>query len=126
MEIIRKYKVSHYSYYLPKIEKVIGNHTNIETWVKDMGMSDILIWLQALGYLKQNSYQYFEQASKVITLLIRFFMVELDIEENYISLTNSQLDALVRRFDHILKTEYAYRNEIRKERTEYTLLKDVK
>jgi len=126
MEIIRKYKNSHYIYYLSKIEKEIGNNNSIETWVKGMGMSEILIWIQATEYVKTDNYRYFEQACKVITLLIRFFMIELDLEENVMSLTNTQIGSLIYRFEYILKTEYAYRNNIKDKRTEYTLLKDVK
>ena len=125
MEIVKKYKPTHYTTYLPKIEKIIGKHTNIGTWVKSMGMSEILIWTQILEYLKTNNYQYFEPTSKLITLLIKFFMLELDVDEDNIKLTNTQLYSLIDRFEHIIKCEYAYRNDTKDKRIEYTLLKDV-
>ena len=126
MEILKKYKPLHYEYYLSKIDKYLGNHDNVESWIKEMGEADLLVWLQILHHLKSNNMVYFEQSSKLLTLLIRLFMLELNAEIDKIELTNSQIKSLVNRFEHIVTWEYGYRCEIKKERIEYTLLKDVK
>ena len=68
---------------------------------------------------------YFEESCKLITVLIRLFILELDVDTDTIKLSNNQIISLINRFEHIIKWEYSYRNDIKDERIEYTLLKDV-
>ena len=50
--------------------------------------------------------------------------MELDVKN--VSLTNSEIIKLLKRFSKVIKFEYAYRNTLIKKRPKYyTLLKDI-
>ena len=66
-----------------------------------------------------------EESFVFITLVIRLFILELDIEENKIKLTNNEIVKLLLRFEHSIKTEYAYRTNVIDDRDKHTLLVDV-
>ena len=57
-------------------------------------------------------------------MIIKLFALELDVEN--VSLSNSEIIKLLKRFSKVIKFEYAYRNTLIKKRPKYyTLLKDI-
>jgi hypothetical protein len=52
-------------------------------------------------------------------------MLELDVEDNKIELTNREIEKIINRFEKCIKVEYAYRTNVIDERDRHTLLVDV-
>lgn len=124
MEFLKKYTPKHYKSYLSIIAKIIGDHTDIHKWVKSLGTNDILIWLKSIAHLENNSVGCFEECSIVISLVIKLFCMELDIEDA--KLSNKEITKFVQRFKTALRTELAYRKEVIDKTPIFTILKDVK
>lgn len=125
MDIIKKYKPEHYDSYQKKITKIVGEHRDINTWLRHLGLSDMMIWLKTLLNTKKDHPLYLEENFIFITLIIRLFVLELDIDENKIKLSNDEILKLIQRFEHSINTEYAYRTNVIDDRDKHTLLVDV-
>ena len=109
MEFITKYTPKHYKSYVSVADKIVDKHTDLHKWVKSLGTKDILIWLKSIAHLENNSLGFFEESSIVITLVIRLFCLELDIESA--QLTNKEITKLIQRVKYSLRTELAYLKE---------------
>lgn len=126
MESVKKYTPDHYEHYLDKVDELLEGHRNIDSWTRGLSDENILIWMSALRRVKINDPIYFQEIAIVLTLLIRLFVLELDISTIF-ELKNSEIQKLVNRFDYILKREFAFRKQIiSSNKKKYTLLKDIK
>jgi hypothetical protein len=123
IEFLKKYAPKHYNHYLPVIINKIGEQRDIHKFIKNLGSNDILIWLKAVSVLEKNSISHFEESTIVITLVIRLFILELDITDA--KLTNKEIIKLVKRFKKSLTTELAYRKDIITKTPKYSILKDT-
>lgn len=123
MKFIKKYDPKHYNYYLDKIMVFIGKHKDINSWIKSLSDAEVIIWSCNIKLLEDNCDEYYEEASQLITLVIKFFMIELDINDQNIELKNSKIKDLIKKFKHNLYREYSNRNNIHEyKEEEYTLL----
>lgn len=125
MEILKKYKPEHYSYYCDKVNNLINNNKEISYWVKKQNKTKLELWVKKIDLLKANSDEYFEDIIILITLAIRFFILELGLKENRIELKNSEIEKIINRFEYIVKSEFAFKQKIITKRKKYTLLKDT-
>ena len=123
MEFLKKYNPKHYKAYVSIISKIVGNHTELHSWIKSLGTSDILVWLKSLHYLIEDNARYFEECAILVTLAIRLFALELDIE--HIELKNKEIEKLLLRIKKALTTELAYRKEVIEKTPKYTIIKDM-
>ena len=87
MDILKKYKPSHYNYYLSSADKYISKHKNIGTWIRFMSLPDILVWIETLENAKKDNPVYFEENAKFVTVLIRLFILILNHKLNRIEKT---------------------------------------
>ena len=123
MEFLKKYDPKHYKIYLPIVNKVIGDHTDLHRWIKSLGTNDILIWLKSIALLEQESHAFFEECTILVTLVIRLFCLELDID--YVELKNAEITKFLERLKSSLKKELAYRKDVIDTTPTFTLLKDI-
>ena len=123
MEFITKYTPKHYKSYVSVADKIVDKHTDLHKWVKSLGIKDILIWLKSIAHLENNSLGFFEESSIVITLVIRLFCLELDIESA--QLTNKEITKLIQRVKYSLRTELAYRKDTLEKTPVFSILKDM-
>lgn len=112
MEFLKKYKPKHYSNYIDRVDKYIKTHKSIHSMVKSLGLKDIEYLIKSVKFVYSNNPIYFEESAILITILIRMFILELDIDEHQIELKDSDIMKLIYRFDGIIKNEYAVRKEI--------------
>lgn len=122
MEFLNKYSPKHYKSYLSSINKILGNHNNVHTWVKSLGTTGILSWLKMITFFEKNNIALFHESSTVVTITIRLFILELDVKDA--KLTNKEIKQLVNRFQKVLATELAYRKDIINKTPKFTILKD--
>lgn len=125
MNIIKKYKPKHYDNYYKKVIKITGKYKDINGWLKYLSIDDMLVWLKTLMNAEKDNSLYLEENFIFITLVIYLFILELDVEENGIKLTNKEIINLIKRFEFCLNAEYSYRTNITNERLKYTLLKNL-
>jgi hypothetical protein len=122
VEILKKYKPKHYDYFIPIINKIIGDYLDVHKYIKSLGTEEILAWLKSVKHIEQKNMAFFEECGILITLVIRLFILELDIED--VKLTNNDIIKLIERFDKSLKTEIAYRKDALDSTPKYTIIKD--
>ena len=112
MEFIKKYTPSHYNHFLKKSEGFIDGYKSIDKWVRTRNDSTITKWIRTINLFETNNDEYFEEMSVLLTLIIKFFMIELDIDEDQIKLKNSDIKKIAKNFKHIIYLEYSFRNGI--------------
>jgi hypothetical protein len=71
----------------------------------------------------KNNKKYFSETTTMLTLSIRMFLRELDVDEGIV-LNNKQIQTIFERFHLIIKKEFVSRYNKKKNDTTYTLLKD--
>ena len=128
MRFIKKFSQKHYKVYLDTIGKYVDPYPSINEWVKSFSEKELDIWIGVVNLFEKDDEkeyeEYYEEYSIMLTILIKYFIIELDIEEDSITLKNSQLKKLVLNFKYILYREYSNRNEIMEYMNEeYVLLK---
>lgn len=124
MEFIKKYNPKHYNYYLKKAEGYMNEYTTINAWIKNLYDEELVIWICNLTMLENDDSNYYEENSILLTILIKIFITELDVETDKIGLKNSEIEKLVLKFKHILSREYSNRKKIGVYKNEkYSLLK---
>lgn len=121
-DFLKKYDPKHYKHYLYIINKKIGEYQNVHKYIKSLGTQDILFWLKSLDIIEEKSISFFEQCTVLVTLVIRLFILELDIED--VQLTNKEIIKLIKRYRKALKIELSYRKDVIDTTPTYTLLKD--
>lgn len=122
IEYLKTYNPKHYDYFLPVVNKIIGDKLDIHKFIKSLGTNDILIWLKSISHIKKNNLGFFEESCVLTTLVIRLFVLELDIED--VKLTNKEIMKLIERFETSLKIELAYRKDTLDSTPTYTIIKD--
>jgi len=123
MEIIKEYKTEHYNNNIEIVDSIIGDHKDIDSLIKSFNDKTLLIWLRACNILIKNNRKYFLETTTMLTLSIRMFLRELDVDEG-ILLNNKQIQTIYDRFHLILKKEFVNRYKNKKSDAIYTLLKD--
>ena len=123
MEIIRDYKTEHYNNNIEIADSIIGEHNNIHELVKSLDDKTLLIWLRACNIMIKNNKKYFLEITAVLTLTIRMFLRELDVDEGII-LNNKQIQKIFNRFHSILKKEFVIRHTQKTSTETYSLLRD--
>lgn len=131
MEFLKKYQPKHYKNYISRVDDYLSRYTKdysgIDSWVKSLAKKDVVSLNKSMRYLLRNNKVYFEESAILMTMIIRLFMIELDVDGNSIKLSNKELKKLVWRFDRVIREELEYRMSIkgnRKNKNSYTLLKD--
>lgn len=131
MRFLKKYTPLHYKMYLDNVDYYLNKNKkyndDINMWIKELDNSHLIFLSKSMSYLLNNSRLFFEESAIIMTLIIKLFMIELDLETQEIKLTINDLKKLILRFDKILKFELQlrmnksteYRNII------YTLVKDI-
>lgn len=122
MDFLKKYNSKHYKHYLPIIDKKIGMYQNIHLFIKSLGTNDILFWLKYVALIEEKNVPFFEECTVLVTLVIRLFILELDIED--VQLSNNEIIKLLKRFKKSLKIELSYRKDIIETTPKYTIIKD--
>lgn len=123
MEFIKKYNPSHYRYYLNRIDSYVGKHKDINGWIKSLSNDELIMWTSIVILSEKNVDEYYEEISILLTLIIRFFIIELDIDQN-IKLKNSKILSLIKNFKKSVFREYSNRYDIDDFYEEtYTILK---
>lgn len=123
MEIIKKYQTEHYNNNIEIADTIIGEHDDINSLIKSLNDKTLLIWLRACNIMVKNNKKYFSETTTMLTLSIRMFLRELDVDEG-IALNNKQIQKIFERFHLIIKKEFVVRHMKRTSEEEYTLLKD--
>jgi len=123
MKFLIKYNSHHYSFYLTLAEKIIDNHTDLNKWVKDLGTDDLLIWSKTYNHLMNNESAFYQESALLVTLVIRLFILELDVD-NQIELSNYQIKKLLKRFQYAIEMEYAIRKSEKNVKIKYSLITD--
>lgn len=124
VEFIKRYSPKHYTFYLNVAEKHIGDCNSINQWIKTLDDIELTIWVCNFFTFEHNNDNYYEENSILLTIIIRFFILELDIDHNDILLKNSEIKKITLKCKHILYREYSNRNNIDKYlNEEYSLLK---
>ena len=123
-DFLKKYNPKHYKYYLPVIDKKIGEHTDLNKFIKSLSTKDVLILLKSIALANQEPIAFFEESCIVTTLTIRLFCLELDISD--VELKNAEILKLIQRLDQALKLELAYRKEKIKETPKFSIIRDIK
>ena len=125
MDIIKKYKPEHYEFFQKKIEIILSGHKNIDSWVCELKSYEIIFWIKILRDLFDNNPYFIEEYYITITLIIKLFMLELDVETKTIKLKNNEIKKLIKRFYKIICSEYLHKTKVKVKdsNSEFTLLK---
>jgi len=122
-EFLKKYNPKHYKYYLSIVNNRIGKNGNLNTFIKSLGTSDILVWLKSISLIRESYVSFFEESCILVTFVIRMFCVELDIET--VELKDSEIIKLIERFEKALKMELGYRKDVLGKPPKFSILKDI-
>ena len=122
MNFIKKYTPTHYNHFIKKANKIIGKYNNTNELIINSNDNELFIWFKTIKYLNNDKDIYFEECSILLTLIIRLFILELDIDDNKIELTNNKIIELIQKFENIIKIECGYRKNINVNKTNYSLL----
>jgi len=123
MKFIKFYTPNHYNCFLKKSEQFIDDFNDIDKWVKTRNDSTIVKWVRLIILFETNNTEYYEEMSILLTHIIKFFIIELDIDNNQIKLKNSEILKIFKKFKNIIYLEYAFRNGITEIKTpKYSLL----
>jgi hypothetical protein len=126
MNYITDYQPTHYSFFIKKCEKIINGCNDVDCWVKQLSIDENIIWIKTIKNLKKNEPDYNIESSTLITLTILLFMLELEVEDEKIQLSNGEIKKIIHRFEKILRKEYGYKkNIINRKKYVHTLLQDV-
>lgn len=126
MEYIADYQPKHYSYFLKKCEKLIEECKDIDCWAKNITEDDNILWIKTVKSFKNDLPEFAFESSMLITLVIALFILELDVQDNQVELTNSEIEKLILRFEKIMRKEFGYKHlKINRNGHTYTLLKDI-
>lgn len=125
MNYIEDFQPTHYSFFVKKCKKIIGDCTDINCWVKNISVNENIIWIKTVKNLKKNKKDFNVESSTLISLVILLFMLELDVEDEKVELSNKEIKKLINRFEKIVRLEYGMKQNLMK-RGDYihTLLKD--
>ena len=124
MKFIKNYNSHHYTYYFKKIEQLIDKNKDINEWIKSLKDDKLNYWIYVIMSFEKNNTEYYEEISILITIVIRLFILELEIDGDQIKLKNSEIKKLVDKLKHSLYVEYSNRNKISTfVNKEYSLLK---
>jgi hypothetical protein len=124
MKILSLYQPTHYNFYVKKINRKIGKSKDIYQWIKKQSANDLKYWARISTISERDSKYYYEECFKYITIAIRLFIIELEVEEN-IQLNNSEIEKILKRFKHCIYSELKYKNNKLKKRNQYSLIKDT-
>lgn len=125
MTSIKYYNSDHYDFFLEKANILIKNYNDVDSWVRNLTDEELVVWLKTLKKLKKNDLEYFQETSIFLTVIIRLFILELDVQTK-IKLTNNQILRIIKRFEYVISMEYGYRKRYFNGTNKYTLLKDLK
>lgn len=123
MEFLKIYKPKHYDYFLPIAEKIINKKDDLNSWIRSLDTEVISIWLKTYKHLEKNNTTFFEESAIFVTVIIRLFMIELDVNDD-IKLSNKEIIKLINRFNFALKTELVYRKDMIKKTPKYSIIQD--
>jgi hypothetical protein len=104
MDVIKSFNSNHYSHFLDEANDLIANHKDIDTWIRCLSKEEINIYIRTIKHLKSNNLKYIEECSILLTIIIRFFFLELDYDDE-ISITTKQIKNLVNKFEKAIETE---------------------
>lgn len=135
-DFLKKYTPKKYEESIPAVELYIRDDNNaydksLDNWISNLTNKDIIALNKTMNYLVSNDSKYFEEVCVMVTMIIRLFMIELDLGKQGVKLTNIQIMKIIKRFMKILTIEMQRRmdmdEKIKKgEDLHYTLLKDIK
>ena len=125
MELLKKYEIKNYDNNIKKLKTILtDNIHDIDDFIKQQPTGKLRIWIKITDYTIADNQNYRSESYLLITMVIKLFSLELDVEN--VSLSNSEIIKLLKRFSKVIKFEYAYRNTLIKKRPKYyTLLKDI-
>lgn len=112
MEFVKKFNQRHYKVYIDKLEPFLNGFLNLNSWIKNFENQELNIWIELIRIFEEDSDEYYEEFSILLTILIKFFIDELDIDDNKIKLNNSQIEKLIFNFKYALYREYSNRKNI--------------
>lgn len=124
MEFIKNFNQSHYTHYLPIALEIIGNIDSFNKWLKTISNFELEIFIFVIDTIEKNDDEYYEEMAITLTILIHYFIVELDTKYNKIKLSNEYIKKILNRFKYMIYREYSNRNKIVDIKIEeYNLLK---
>ena len=125
MNYIEDFQPTHYSFFVKKCKKIIGDCTDIDCWIRTLSVDENIIWIKTVKNLKKNKKDFNVESSTLISLIILLFMLELDVEDEKIELSNNEIKKLIHRFEKIVRLEYGIKtNLLKRDDYTHTLLKD--
>ena len=125
MNFLKNFNPHHYEYYLNISETIRKESSDIDEWVRNLGIEDLTIILRTIKQTKLDNIIYFEESAIMMTLIIKLFICELNIETNQVLLNNIELKKIFDRFEKSVKKEYGIRKDIKiRNKKPYSLLKN--
>ena len=128
MEILKLYTDKNYDNCIKRIAKaklLPENINDLNDFIENQATGKLRVWIKITDLTLADNINYRSESNLLITLLIRLFARELDVEE--VNLSNKEIIKLLRRFSKAIKYEYAYRGGlIDKKPKYYTILRDIK
>lgn len=112
MRFIKKFDQNHYKVYLSKINLYVRDMITIDEYVKSLSDRELKIWIALIEIFEFDDKEYYEEMSMLLTIIIRFFIIELNVDLNKIELKNSQINKIFLNFKYIIYREYSNRNNI--------------
>lgn len=113
MKFIKKYTPIHYNHFSDKAEEYIGEYNDIDKWIKGRNNQTIIKWVRLINLFENNNEEYYEEYCIMLTMMIKFFVIELDIDDDVIKLKNSEIFKISKKFKHAFYSEYAIRSGIK-------------
>lgn len=125
MELLKKYEIKNYDNNIKKLKTILtDNIHDVNDFIMQQPTGKLRIWIKITDYTIADNQNYRSESYLLITMIIKLFSLELDVEN--VSLSNSEIIKLLKRFSKVIKFEYAYRNTLIKKKPKYyTLLKDI-
>ena len=127
MEILKLYTDKNYDNCIKRIEKaklLPDNINDLNDFITNQATGKLRVWIKVTDFTIADNINYRSESNLLITLLIRLFARELDVDE--VNLSNKEIIKLLKRFSKAIKYEYAHRGGlIDKKPKYYTILRDI-
>ena len=88
MELLKKYAIINYDNNIKRLKKIIVNGIGeLNDFIKNQSTSRLRVWIKMVDYTLADNQNYKTESYLLITLVIKLFTMELDVEN--VSLKNS-------------------------------------
>lgn len=112
MKNLNKYKLKDYYYYEDHANHLLNSCYDLNSWLEKKTIKELEIWMMMLIYINDNEILFLEESKISLTLIIKLYILEMDIDLNILKIDNKTKKKLIDIFEHRLISFYSKKKNI--------------